>query len=280
MTENTSIRRDILVIMDKNPIFEDDMDTLHAIANPAAQPRTPAGARIYAIGDVHGRLDLLDRLLASIATDHSQYREHPPAERTILITLGDLIDRGPASRGVIERLMTLGEHPPFDGFELYGLKGNHEYMLEAFLTESCGNDALRMWLDSGGRETLQSYGIANTYTDFATLRQAAQAALPERHLRYVSALKALHREGDYAFVHAGVRPGVHLNAQTDDDLMWIRRPFLDDDGPFGAHIVHGHSPVDVPDVRDHRTAIDTRAWQSGTLTCLALQGADRWFLST
>jgi len=228
-------------------------------------PRVPKNTRVYAIGDIHGRADLLDRLLKTIAKDA---KDAP--KRCVLVTLGDYIDRGPDSAGVIERLSRLNQDAVFKGFELVFLKGNHELLLDHFLER---RDDGRMWLGCGGAETLKSYGAKWTPSDAAT-------CIPKRHRRFLTALTLMHREGDYAFAHAGVRPGVDLDNQRAEDVLWIRARFLDTTRDFGAVVVHGHTPVDVPDVLNNRIAIDTRAWASGTLTALVLEGDQHRFLST
>jgi len=228
-------------------------------------PRVAKGTRVYAIGDIHGRSDLLDRLLETIAKDATD-----APKRRVLVTLGDYIDRGPDSAAVVERLSTLHRKAPFKDFELCFLKGNHEHLMEHFLQ---GRDDGRMWLGCGGAETLKSYNAKWTAHD-------AAAHIPKRHRRFFAELALMHREGDYVFAHAGVRPGVKLDEQRAQDVLWIRDRFLDATRNFGAVIVHGHTPVDVPNVLDNRIAIDTRAWASGTLTALVLQGAEQRFLST
>jgi len=241
------------------------MNKIQAANMRSDTPHVPKNTRVYAIGDIHGRADLLDRLLKTIAKD----AESAP-KRRVLVTLGDYIDRGPDSAGVIERLSSLHQSPPFKNFELVFLKGNHELLMGRFLERR--NDG-RMWLGCGGAETLKSYGAKWTPRD-------AAARIPKRHRRFFSDLTLMHREGDYAFAHAGVRPGVPLDSQRAEDILWIRDRFLDATRDLGAVIVHGHTPVDVPDVLDNRIAIDTRAWASGTLTALVLEGAQQRFLST
>lgn len=233
--------------------------------HPSRAPRAPKGTRVYAIGDIHGRADLLQRLLKTIAKDAVD-----APKRCVLVTLGDYIDRGPDSAGVIERLCTLHQSAPFKDFELIFLKGNHELLLEHFLKR---RDDGRMWLGCGGAETLKSYGAKWTPRD-------AAARIPKHHRRFFSDLTLIHREGDYAFAHAGVRPGVDLNDQRAEDVLWIRALFLDTTRHLGAVIVHGHTPVEVPDVLANRIAIDTRAWTSGTLTAVVLEGTKQRFLST
>lgn len=228
-------------------------------------PRVPDGTRVYAIGDIHGRRDLLDRLLETIAKDCTD-----APERRVLVTLGDYIDRGPDSRGVVERLANLHTEHPFDDFALCFLKGNHEQLMEQFID---GENDGRLWMNCGGGETLNSYGAKYT-------AQSIAKRLPKQHRQFFSNMVLMSREGDYAFAHAGVRPGVGLAKQTPEDMLWIRARFLNATTDFGAVIVHGHTPVDVPDVLDNRIGIDTRAWASGTLTALVLEGTEQRFLST
>lgn len=240
---------------------------------PAPAPRVPEGTRVYAVGDVHGRLDLLTFVLARIAEDAAD----APARR-VLVGLGDYIDRGPDAAGVLERL-TAGPPP---GFEAVLLKGNHEDSLLRFLA---GDDrAAVSWLGNGGRETLDSYGIEPPprwaeLVDFGALRRALRQAVPAAHLALLSRLAACHREGGYLFAHAGVRPGVDLDTQSPDDLMWIREPFLSSDADLGAVVVHGHSITPEPVVRSNRIGIDTGAYQTNRLTCLVLEGRARRFLN-
>lgn len=241
--------------------------------HPPLGPKAPANTRIYAIGDIHGRLDLLNTLLASIAKDS----ENAP-QRKVLVILGDCIDRGAHSAGVVERLSTLHNQSPFDGFELRFIKGNHEQVMLEFLD---GENDGQVWLaKGGGMATLNSYGISDTTLNRQELRRRAKACIPKNHRTFMRNMQGLHREGDYAYVHAGVRPNIALTHQDPNDLMWIRRPFLDYEGDFGAVIVHGHTTTDIPDVLPNRIAIDTRAWASGTLSCLVVQGLEQRFLST
>lgn len=239
--------------------------------------KTPPDARVYAIGDVHGRLDLLDDLLGQIRADaDAALKGKKPPQRLVVVMLGDLIDRGPDSAGVLKRAAELlkGKHLP--GFEAHILKGNHEDAMERFLAD---DDDGRQWRANGGREALQSYGL-DADQDSDALRAQLRDALPKAHRRVLGALKLSHVEGDYAFVHAGVRPGVAWNKQSPDDLLWIRREFTDSDADFGRCVVHGHTPTDAPEVRANRIGIDTRAWSSGVLTALVVDGKSRRFLST
>jgi serine/threonine protein phosphatase 1 len=245
------------------------------IWNSTAVPAVPAGQRIYAIGDIHGRLDLLDQLLRMIALDDA---EQKPLERRTLVFLGDYVDRGPDSAGVIDRLLTgLPET-----FEPIFLKGNHEEMLLQSLTESM---MVSSWLANGGAQTLVSYGVLRDDYSGMSLRTAdvgpaLAAALPERHLAFLRQLKITATFGDYFFVHAGVLPGVALDSQEEEDCLFIREPFLSHRGSFGKIVVHGHTPVQEPEVRSNRIGIDTGGFFTGRLTALRLEGEYRGFLAT
>ncbi|MBI5107204.1 MAG: serine/threonine protein phosphatase [Rhodocyclales bacterium] len=239
-------------------------------------PRAPDGTVIYAIGDIHGRLDLLDELHRRILDDAARRS----AQRRLLIYLGDLVSRGPDSRGVIERVRTW--LPP--GFERVALKGNHEdLLLRAHAGEFA---AARHWLDYGGIEALASYGV--TVSDKLVREEAGigelchrfAAALPAGQLEFLESLRLSHRAGDYYFVHGGVRPGVALDEQNPRDLIWIRKTFLNSEADHGAVVVHGHSISRRPELRPNRIGIDTGAYHSGVLTCLALDGAEQVFLQT
>lgn len=236
-------------------------------------PHAPPGSRIYAIGDVHGRLDLLDALLDQIALDAS---DPATPKRRVLVLLGDLIDRGPDSRGVLNRAAQLIGGQILRDFEVYVLKGNHEDSLLRFLA---GASDGAQWRANGGNEMMQSYGL-DPRQSAGSLRVALLDALTQAQRRTLRDLPLSHIEGDYAFVHAGVKPGIPFNEQSPDDLLWIRQAFTGSDADFGYCVVHGHSPVTAPDVRTNRIAIDTRAWSSGVLTALVLEGAERRFLST
>lgn len=239
------------------------------------QPRAcavPRGRRVYAIGDIHGRLDLVDALLEMIDADDA--RRGPAA--TELIFLGDLVDRGPDSAGVVERLMALRGTRP-----VRYLKGNHE---EVFLRAMAGDlKALRFLIRIGGRETLLSYGISEREyrdLDFEELMALARRKVPIAHLEFLAAFEKWIAVGDYLFVHAGLRPGVAVEDQTASDLCWIREDFLDHRDSFGKMVVHGHSITDDIDERPNRIGIDTGAFASGRLTAIGLEEDDRWYLST
>jgi serine/threonine protein phosphatase 1 len=225
----------------------------------------PEGRRVYAIGDIHGCADQLAALHAQIAQD----LDRRPIAAPLLLHIGDYVDRGPDTSGVIERLCA---GSPIDGVPTVNLLGNHENtMMEALAGERA---AATDWLFAGGRPTLESYGV-----DPGSPREGWRAALPESHLRFLQGLALMHREGGYAFVHAGVRPGVPLDAQARDDMLRMRQPFLYSEADFGAVVVHGHTPVKHPVIRHNRIAIDTGAVFGGKLTCLVLEAKTLGFLT-
>ena len=227
------------------------------------RPRVPEGVRIYAIGDIHGRADLLERMLNRIDADLASN----PVRIGIQVFLGDYIDRGPASREVLDRLVARN-----GSCRSVFLKGNHESYLTGFLTNP---PILEDWHRYGGLETLMSYGItpsinANAATQ-AQLAAALDQALPESHRQFIGKLKSSFTCGDFFFVHAGVRPGIPLTKQREEDLLWIRQDFLLYEEDFSKIVVHGHTPVPQPDVRPNRINIDTGAFATGQLTCLILE---------
>ena len=230
----------------------------------------PPGVRLYAIGDVHGRADLLDQLLERIERDDAA---RPGAPRRIIF-LGDLVDRGPHSREVVETVRQLCA-----GGEALLIKGNHE---EVFV-QACWGDAkaVRALLGIGGRETLRSYGLSAfeiENEDLETLAQRIAGCVPRDHLALLQAGRDHVVEGDYLFVHAGVRPGLRLEDQDPHDLRWIRSQFLRSTSDHGYMVVHGHTPTSEPEVRNNRIGIDTGAFRSGVLTALGIEGSSRWFL--
>jgi serine/threonine protein phosphatase 1 len=227
------------------------------------KPRVPGGVRIYAVGDIHGRADLLDAVLKRIDAD----LEQNPISVGIEVYLGDYIDRGPASRDVIDRLVARNRT-----FRAVFLKGNHE----SYLTDFAANPSiLEDWRQFGGIETIMSYGIVppvDKGTDAqARLAAAFDQALPVTHRRFFSNLRTSFTCGDFFFVHAGVRPGIPLTKQREDDLLWIRQDFLLCEEEFSKIIVHGHTPVPEPDIRPNRINVDTGAYATGRLTCLKLE---------
>lgn len=235
-----------------------------------ALPST-GGRLVYAIGDVHGRLDLLGPLLHDIARDAVATR---PPERPLLVLLGDYVDRGPDSRGVIDLILQMQADATF---EVAALKGNHEEALLQFLDDPT---FAAKWLEHGGAATMVSYGVPPLASradadGWTKVRDAFAAALPPQHLRFYRTLELVRVVGDYAFVHAGVRPGVALEQQSERDLLWIRYEFLDDRGPFGKVIVHGHTPTEEPQVLKHRIGLDTGAYATGVLTAVRLYGEER-----
>jgi serine/threonine protein phosphatase 1 len=239
------------------------------------QPTLPPGQLLYAVGDIHGRLDLLESLLGMIAQDAPARASVP---QKTLVFVGDYIDRGPDSRGVIERL--IGD--PLPGFDAHFLKGNHEAILLDFLEEP---PLLNHWLMNGGDATMRSYGVdverlVRLRAPSEIWRNAFADTLPESHLRFFRQLKLSVSFGDYLFVHAGVRPGVPLGAQSEADLVWIREPFLESVERFGKVVVHGHTPGREPVTRPNRIGIDTGAVFTGRLTALKLQDESRDFLQT
>lgn len=237
---------------------------------PAA---VPAGQRVYAVGDIHGRIDLFDELLDRIAADD---RARGPAQ-TVLILLGDLVDRGPDSRAVVERAMALRG----GGMALRWLKGNHE---EVFLDALAGDPrVVKYFIGIGGDATIQSYGITgDDYRNatFAELAERLPAQVPAAHRDFLASGEDMIRIGDYVFVHAGVKPHVALDEQSPADMRWIRGPFLDSDEDHGALVIHGHSISDAVEERFNRIGIDTGAYASGRLTAIGLEGDARWYLAT
>ncbi len=228
---------------------------------PRAQ--TPDGIRIYAIGDIHGRADLLDQTLKQVDADLAK----DPPSQAIQVFLGDYVDRGPASREVLDRLIAREST-----HRTVFLKGNHESLLTRFPTDPSTLDS---WQRLGGLETLMSYGITpsiNADAGMQTRFAAAFAqALPEKHRTFLGNLKTSFICGDYFFVHAGVRPGIPLSEQREDDLLWIRQEFLLCEDLFSKIVIHGHTPVSQPDIRPNRINIDTGAYATGRLTCLVLE---------
>jgi serine/threonine protein phosphatase 1 len=222
----------------------------------------PPGQRIYAIGDVHGCADRLALMHGAIAEDQAAR----PVEHALVIHIGDYIDRGPDSAGVIERLLrpfpsVPGAQPP----HLVNLIGNHEEMLLAALDDG-SRTATARWLANSGGDTLESWGLS-----WRGGPRAWREAIPPRHLGFLRGLGLIYRAGGYAFVHAGLRPGVPLEQQQREDMLWIRESFLSWPGRLPAVVVHGHTPEDAPQVKPHRIGIDTGAVLGGPLTCAVLE---------
>ena len=238
---------------------------------PAAS-RFIDGARMYCIGDIHGRADLLLDLQAQIEADARSYTGH-----LMMLYLGDYIDRGSQSRQVVEMLL----ERPLEGFETIHLKGNHEQALLDFLRYPEDTAA---WLDFGGLETLDSYGLSLGFQprkqDLGELARQLEAVLPDAHRAFFESGLLHWRGGDYLFVHAGIRPGVALDAQHEEDLMWIREEFTGSHRDHGAVVVHGHTISPEPEFRFNRIGLDTGAFHTGVLSCLVLEGADQRLLQT
>jgi serine/threonine protein phosphatase 1 len=243
---------------------------------PMVPASVPHGHAVYAVGDIHGRADLLEELLDRILAEAAR---HADDQHRWLILLGDYIDRGPSSRAVVERLL----HDPLPGFDTVRLLGNHEEALLDFLD---GRSDGRDWLSFGGLETLVAYGVPlrgnlDAEGRETELRAALSVAVPQAHRAFYRSCLLHHTVGDYLFVHAGVRPGISLEAQRRTDLLWIRDDFLRARSALpGKVVVHGHTICDLPQDLGHRINVDTGAFASGRLTCLVLRGTRRQFLST
>ena len=227
--------------------------------------------RLYVIGDIHGRSDLLDRMIAGITRD----LDARPMEHCLTVTVGDYVDRGPDSRGVLERLA----RNPFPT-DFVALKGNHEDLLATFLRDP---STAEHWRRVGGLETLHSYGIdvapLMRGRNYEAAAQALLAAMPPQHFAFLASLQLTLSVGGYFLCHAGVRPGVPLQRQSEEDLLWIRDEFLGSKTNFGKIIVHGHTPTPEPERLPNRINVDTGAFMTGRLTCAVLEGEAVRFLS-
>ncbi|MBM9593500.1 metallophosphoesterase [Roseitranquillus sediminis] len=231
---------------------------------------------IYAIPDVHGHLDKLERAHALIAAD----RVREGASKAPVVHLGDLNDRGPDTRGVIDRLVGgIGAGEPW-----IVLMGNHDRMFRNFLRAErlgdAGRDDDAYWLHPalGGVETLASYGVRARGRRLAEVKRDAAAAVPEAHRVFLEARPLWHVTEELVFVHAGIRPGVPLEAQTEEDLVWIREPFLYDLHDHGRLVVHGHTPVREPEHHGNRVALDAGAAFGGPLVAAVFEGRQCWLL--
>jgi serine/threonine protein phosphatase 1 len=242
-------------------------------AKPRPAPRGKEGARAYAIGDIHGCLGLLDQLLVRIEEDAAAR----PPKRTFIVFLGDLIDRGPSSAGVVDRLRT---YRPDFATPVF-ITGNHEeIMLRVLGGES---DLFGDWLKFGGAECLESYGMDARALKRAEPEKAVaevKARLPASHIEFLATFADTFRFGDYLFVHAGIRPGIDVEHQDQFDLRWIREPFLSDEEEHGVVVVHGHTIVDDVEERRNRIGLDTGAYRNGVLTAIGIEDDERWYLST
>jgi len=243
------------------------MQQVSAASSRSVNASAPSDTRIYAVGDIHGRADLLSEIIARIDDD---IRRRPIAH-TIEVYLGDYVDRGPQSKTVIDlltvRLVANGA---------VCLRGNHEAVMEGFLQDPA---ILEYWLPLGGMQTLASYGIELHENETAfSLHRRFLDAFPRAHELFMQCLRNQFSCGDFLFVHAGIRPGVPLDDQDPNDLIWIRDEFLDDTRSHKRFIVHGHTPVAHPEIRSNRINIDTAAWRTGALTCVAIEGSTILFL--
>lgn len=227
--------------------------------------------RLYVIGDIHGRFDLLDQVIDAIHRDVQAY-----GGNSLIVILGDYIDRGPDSRGVIERLSS----NPFPGY-FFALKGNHEDLMETFLRQP---ESGSYWRQLGGLETLYSFGIEveplRTGKNFQEAAQQLGNTLSPAQVEFLRSLQSSLTICQYFMCHAGIRPGVPLDRQSDEDLLWIRDEFLNSDENFGKIIVHGHTPTQHPEVCNNRINIDTDAFATGRMTCLVLENDTYRFIST
>ena len=226
----------------------------------------PPGQRVYAIGDVHGCLDRLQAMHELIAEDLAAR----PTEEAVLVHLGDYVDRGPDSAGVVARLAA---GAPLPNVPTVNLMGNHEHMMLAALATG-ETETTELWLANGGADSLQSWGVPRS----AQPREWP-SYLPMPHLMFLRDLAMRHEVGGYLFVHAGIRPGIPLDRQSRHDLMWIREPFLSWNESFGPVVVHGHTPRPEPVVRPNRIGIDTGAVMGGVLTCAVLEGDKLGFIT-
>ena len=241
--------------------------------NTSITPFCPSGLRIYCIGDVHGREDLLQQVHDNILDDVSDY-----TGRKIVIYLGDYIDRGERSKQVIELLLS---HPLSD-FESIHLRGNHEQSLLDFLIEP---DIGQAWFKYGGLQTLVSYGIRynkipTSTKDMQELQTELKERLPDSHLEFLKKTLIFHSFGSYYFVHAGVNPRLSLEQQQPDDQLWIREDFIHHTKAYEKIIIHGHTITDEPDFQHNRIGLDTGAYQSGKLSCLVLENDSQRILQT
>ena len=238
----------------------------------SSQPVLLNKARVYVIGDIHGRADLLDRMVGLISRD----LEANPVSDCLTVTLGDYIDRGPDSRGVLDRLV----RNPFPT-DFVALKGNHEALLEAFLSDP---SVAERWRHLGGLETIHSYRVSvgelMLGKNYEPSAKGLRAAVPEQHLKFLASLKTSILVGKYFLCHAGVRPGIPLERQSVEDLLWIRDAFLSSTVDFGRIVVHGHTPTERPEILPNRINIDTGAFATGRLTCVVLERSEPRFLMT
>jgi len=241
------------------------------LSNTKTRPTEIKRERVYVIGDIHGRLDLLDHMIDKINHDLKKF----PMGSCLTVTIGDYIDRGPSSRSVVDRLA----RNPFPT-EFIALKGNHDGLFQEFLQNPSVAD---VWRRLGGLETLHSYGVPIKDVmhgkNYETASEILRISLPKPHLEFFNSLRECLSIGNYFLCHAGVRPGIPLSKQCRDDLLWIREPFLRSNIDFSKIIVHGHTPVWQPEVLSNRINIDTGAYITGRLTCAVLEPNEVRFLA-
>jgi serine/threonine protein phosphatase 1 len=235
-------------------------------------PKAPPGVRIYAVGDIHGQEELMDALHRAIAEDAAKGSQL----QSVIVYLGDYVDRGMGSRQVIEELIA----GPLPGFRGVYLRGNHEEAVLDFLQDPTFG---MQWRNFGGLETLYSYGIEDagrlqSPDDFLAAGNLFAERLPPSHLSFFNQLKISVTLGDYFFVHAGIRPGTALDKQSEEDMLWIRDEFLHSEADFGKVVVHGHTPEAEPVLKHNRIGVDTGAYMTGVLTCVVLEGESQRFL--
>jgi len=239
-----------------------------------APPEAPDNTRVYAVGDIHGRADLLSRL-------HDRIRDDAAAsglDRKVIIYLGDYVDRGETSKAVIDLLLD----EPLEGFETIFLKGNHEEMMLGFLENA---PVGAMWLHNGGDATTYSYGVrmeSPSAVDhrYFGMQQALREKISERHLAFLRNLDLYHIEGGYLFVHAGIQPGTPIAKQKSEDLLWIRHEFIESEADHGHCVVHGHTIFSQPEMCLNRIGIDTGAYYTNVLSCLVLEGTEQRLIQT
>jgi len=240
-----------------------------------ANAEVPDGVRVYAVGDIHGRVDLLDRLHTMILEDAADIR---PGFEKVVVYLGDYLDRGLYSRELLDLFLD----DPLAGFESVHLRGNHDQCFLDFLVDP---ETEASWLRFGGDATVYSYGVRipddmPPDVRMVYIRDRLLETVPQRHLAFLANLELAWEIGDFLFVHAGINPERPLSKQTPEDLMWIRGAFLESDRDFGKVVVHGHSVTGVPEIRQNRIGIDTGACYNNNLTCVVLEGTNKRFLST
>ncbi|WP_343546655.1 metallophosphoesterase [Sphingobium yanoikuyae] len=236
-------------------------------------PRIPEGMRVYAVGDVHGRQDLLEDLLCRLVEDNAR---RPPAQ-VLYIFLGDLIDRGPASAGVVNLVLDFATR-----HDCRFIRGNHEEVLLQLLDEEAGDgstESARMFARIGGRQTALSYGVPEPLYNgwnFDVVGEMMRPFIAQAHIDFFLAMEEMIVLGDYIFVHAGIDPTLPIDAQDLRKTRWIRTAFTNAAGPFEKYVVHGHSITSGVDMHPHRCGIDTGAYRSGILSALGCEGAARW----